>query len=361
MRILIDIGHPGHVHLLKNFYHNQVRNGAKVFVTVKDIPIAKKLMDMYNIEYINLGKKQKSLLKKVFSQFLYNYKIYKLVKKNKIDVGIGTSVSIAHVSLFTKMKSILLDDDDDNIQPLFKYFVHPFYNTILSPDPIKKNSKNNISYAGTHELAYLHPERFIPNVDVIKNIGLSEGDIFFVIRFVALTGHHDIGHEGISLKQKRELINYLKPFGRIFITSEKKIEPEFEQYRIPVSPEEIHSLMYYATMFFGDSQTMTSEAALLGTPALKCNTFAGKLSVPNDLEEKYQLCYAFQPCDFDKFMLKVNELLHAENIKEVWQKRVNKFLSEKIDVTAFMVWFVENYPESHKIMKENPDYQYNFK
>jgi len=36
-------------------------------------------------------------------------------------------------------------------------------------------------------------------------------------------------------------------------------------------------------------------------------------------------------------------------------------LSEKIDVTAFIVWFVENWPESFKIMKENPDYQLNFR
>ena len=35
-------------------------------------------------------------------------------------------------------------------------------------------------------------------------------------------------------------------------------------------------------------------------------------------------------------------------------------LSEKIDVTAFMVWFVENYPESVEIMKKNPDYQLRF-
>jgi len=27
----------------------------------------------------------------------------------------------------------------------------------------------------------------------------------------------------------------------------------------------------------------------------------------------------------------------------------------------FLVWFIENYPESNKIMKENPDYQYNFR
>jgi len=38
---------------------------------------------------------------------------------------------------------------------------------------------------------------------------------------------------------------------------------------------------------------MTSEAAMLGTPSLKLNSFAGKLSVPNELEQKYQLCYSF--------------------------------------------------------------------
>ena len=36
-------------------------------------------------------------------------------------------------------------------------------------------------------------------------------------------------------------------------------------------------------------------------------------------------------------------------------------LADKIDVTAFLVWFVENYPQSFQIMKENPDYQLRFK
>ena len=36
------------------------------------------------------------------------------------------------------------------------------------------------------------------------------------------------------------------------------------------------------------------------------------------------------------------------------------FLKNKIDVTGFLVWFIENYPQSAKIMKENPNYQYNF-
>jgi len=36
-------------------------------------------------------------------------------------------------------------------------------------------------------------------------------------------------------------------------------------------------------------------------------------------------------------------------------------LSEEIDVTAFMVWFFENYPESVQMMSKNPDIQYDFK
>ena len=42
-------------------------------------------------------------------------------------------------------------------------------------------------------------------------------------------------------------------------------------------------------------------------------------------------------------------------------ERVSFQESDEIDVTAFMVWFVENYPKSVQVMKNNPDYQYKFK
>ena len=58
---------------------------------------------------------------------------------------------------------------------------------------------------------------------------------------------------------------------------------------------------------------------------------------------------------------KLKELLNISNIKEAWQIKRQKMLSEKIDVTAFWSWFIENYPKSVTIMKENPDYQYNFR
>ena len=181
------------------------------------------------------------------------------------------------------------------------------------------------------------------------------------MRFVALKGHHDVGQSGLSLDQKRRLIELLKPYGRVIITSERAIESEFEQYRLPVPPEDIHSLMYYSSMFLGDSQTMTSEAAILGVPALKCNTFAGRLSVPNELEQKYGLCYAYLPSEFDKLYEHTKRLLETPNTKQQWQQKRDCFLADKIDVSAFFVWFIENYPESKRILSENPDHQLRFK
>lgn len=362
MRILVDIGHPGHVHLLKQTITHLKKSGHTVFVFVKDIPVAKKLLTAYGIEFIDLGKKKTSILGKLFNQLKYNWMLANFVRKNKIDIGVGSSITIAHISKITKMKSIVLDDDDDDVQPLFVKYGHPFSDVILSPDSIKRKSNKTIYYAGTHELAYLHPNYFMPDEKVIQNIGIAKDENYFVLRFVALQGHHDIGHAGISLEQKRILIETLKPYGRIFITSERPIEAEFEDYRLPVSPENIQSLMYYSSMFIGDSQTMTTEAAILGVPALKVNTFAGKLAVPNELEKKYDLCYAFLPSEFDIFLVKLKELLkNIPAVKTEWKQKSQEFYKNKIDVTAFLIWFIENYPQSTAMMKENPNYQFNFK
>ena len=76
MNILIDIGHPAHVHLLRNTYHQLIQNGHFVWVTVKDIPIAKTLLEKYMMNYINLGEKRDSLLGKALTQLNYNYKIF---------------------------------------------------------------------------------------------------------------------------------------------------------------------------------------------------------------------------------------------------------------------------------------------
>ena len=49
MNILIDIAHPAHVHLIKNTYYELINKGHKVIVTVKDIPSAIQLLNIFEI------------------------------------------------------------------------------------------------------------------------------------------------------------------------------------------------------------------------------------------------------------------------------------------------------------------------
>ena len=76
-------------------------------------------------------------------------------------------------------------------------------------------------------------------------------------------------------------------------------------------------------------------------------------------EKRYNLVFNYR--NSIGVIEKAVELLMESNLKAKWQRKRKHLLSEKIDVTSFLVWFIENYPKSARIMKEDPDYQYRFK
>ena len=362
MRILIDIGHPAHVHFFKNFISAMKKKGHVVYIASKRVQSIIDLLNIYELNYISVGKKPNFLL------FKYIYQLYSIMKllyftvKYKVDIGLGISMTLPIVSKFTKMKCVGFDDDDMIATPIFAKYVG-MSDSILTPDCLsfEERGDNHITYKGFHELAYLHPNRFKPDPAVLKETGIKEGERFYVLRFNEFKAHHDIGAKGLSQEKKRELIQLLKKKGKVFISTEGEIDPEFSEFRLKLSPEKIHSFLYFSYMFIGDSQTMTSEAAVLGTPAIRNNSFVGKISYLEEEEHKYGLTYGFTPDRADEMIRKLDTLSEMPNLKEEWQKRRKRMLADKIDVTAFLVWFVENYPESFNIMKKNPDYQLRFK
>jgi uncharacterized protein len=362
MRILIDIGHPAHVHLFRNFYKDLIAKGHFVIVTVKDIATAKTLLTIYKIPFIEIGTKKDSIAGKFIGQLQFLRQLLSVCKKNNIEFAIGSSITITHVSLFSKVKSFVFDDDDSAVEPLMARFGHPFADYLISPDVLdfERKKLNHITYAGYHELAYLHPNRFTPDPTVLNDVGLKNGEPFFIMRFNAFKAHHDIGIHGISIENKQRLINLLCNKGKVFITTEREIEPEFAAYKLKVSPEKAHSLLYYATMLIGDSQTMTSEAAMLGTPSIRSNSFVGRIAYLEEEEQKYGLTFGFLPAQTEDMFSKIEELLSIPDLKDEWQKRLIKMYKDKIDVTAFFIYLLENYPKSIEVIKSDPDYQYNF-
>ncbi len=111
-KILIDINHPGHVHLFKNFIFEMRSRGHEIFTCVKDVRAVIELMEQFSLDYINLGSKSDFIPGKLLDQVKYLRKIYRLVKRYDIRFGIGSSISIPYVSKLTKLTSFDFDDDD---------------------------------------------------------------------------------------------------------------------------------------------------------------------------------------------------------------------------------------------------------
>ena len=366
MNILIQLSHPAHYHLYKNVAKNLMDDGHKVFILIKTKDILEDLLKQSGLPYYNILQEahRKNKLGILWDMFVRDWRMLRFVRKNKINLLTGSTVEVAQVGWLTRKYRINTGEDDMRIVPLFQKMAGPFIQTILSPvtcDNWKLEPKS-VKYKGYHKLAYLHPNQFIPDNGVVEKYFSTERP-YFILRFAQLKAYHDIEAKarGINTEIAQHLIDLLLPYGDVYITSERELEPQFEKYRLNINPLDIHHVLAFAKLYIGDSQSMSVEAAMLGTPSLRFNDFAGKIGVLEELEHKYELTLGISSSEPQRLYDKVQELLEMPNLREVFQERRQKMLSDKIDVTAFFTWFIENYPESRNIMKENPDYQHRFK
>ena len=346
MRILTDIGHPAHVHLFKNMIWDLEKKGYEIKITARDKDVALVLLDAYELEYENRGKGYGGLFGKVTGLIKINHRLYKIARRFKPDVLIGVhNPYIAQVGKLIRKPSIIFTDSEPVL--IASWLTFPFCDSILVPSCFRKDlGSKSVRYKGYHELAYLHPNHFKPDPAILEELNLSKSDKFVILRFVAWQASHDIGQSGFDLETKQRLVKEIEKHARVFITSERPLPKEFEKYRITIPPHRIHDMLYYAQMLIGDTQTMTTEAGILGTPAIRCNSFVGENDMGNfiELEKKYGLIYSYR--DPNDALNKALELLKNDNLKKEWQKKREKLLNEKIDVTKFMVEFIENYPQS---------------
>jgi predicted glycosyltransferase len=286
-------------------------------------------------------------------------RIFGLTRRKKYDLLIGTDPSLAHIGFIRRIPVITVLEDDFKVVPFLARTTFPFTTTILTPEVcnIGRYTRKKAGYKGYMKLGYLHPSVF--QADHNK-IGFDES--FVIIRLTKHSAHHDFGITGLNISLVRKIITEVLKTGRkILISSEAKIEDTIlKDYSLNVNPSDIHHFLSFADLLISDSQSMSVEAAMLGTPSIRISDFVGRISVLEELEHKYNLTFGIKPDENDKVLTKLTELLNFPDRKNVFQIRRNNMLDDKINVTDFMVWFLESYPQSIKIIKENPDYQNRF-
>jgi uncharacterized protein len=357
MRILIDLGHPAHIHYFRNFIKIMQSKGHEFNIVSRDKEVLQILLLNYNIEFTNRGRGKKTLFGKIFYIFYADFIIYKTAKKFKPDLFLSfASTYLAHVSRLYGKPHIVLDDTEHSKFELMMY--PPFSDVILNPSVFwKKFSQKQLFFESYMELFYLHPKYFTPDISILNSYGISSDQIFFLFRFVSWNASHDIGQKGLSAHSKVKLIKTLKRYGRVLISSERQLPEELKSYHLDIKPEHLHHFLAFATLAISEGSTTASECAVLGTPNIYINTLV--VSNCKEQEEKYGLC--FHLTNENDVLEKVFDLINNKNLYHEFRTRRERLLKDKIDGTAFLTWFIENYPQSEKLLRMNPDYQYNFK
>ncbi|GAA4400208.1 DUF354 domain-containing protein [Nibrella viscosa] len=359
-KILLDIGHPGHVHYFRNAIRMLEQRGHQVTVVARDKEVTFSLLKSYGIPYTSRGTGSKGLLSKLLYTLKGDYHLLQVARTFRPDLFLSFgSPYAAQVSWLMGKPHIAFDDTEH--ARLGQLMYRPFTRTVVTPQAYRQEvGPRQVRFDSFIELCHLAPAYFQPDPGVLTDLGLTPADPFILLRFVSWDANHDVGHQGLTFTQKLQLVDQLKAYGRIFISSEGKLPAELELYRLRLAPEKLHHLLAYASLYIGEGSTTASECALLGVPNILVNSLlapATRPGVHTELE-RYGVQALF--VSFEGVLEKAVALLR-EDARTEWQERRRRLLDEKIDVTAFMVWLVENYPASLHVINENPSYQYRFK
>jgi predicted glycosyltransferase len=346
MRLLIEIGHPAHVHFFRHAINIWKSKGHELLVVSRDKEITNYLLNAYQINSICISKAGHGVVSLFKEMLLRDFRLWQLARRFKPDIM--TSIGGTWISQVSKLirKPAIVFYDTENAT-VSNAITYPLVAALCTPKCYQSETKlgvRHLRYPGYHELAYLHPRRFKPDLKVLSAFRLEVSDRYFIVRFVSWEAGHDIREKGMPLQDKKKLVDMLSDHGKVFISSESVLPPELQRYSSPISPEQIHHVMAHATMVVGESATMASEAAALGVPAIFISdTSRGYIS---EQERNYGLVYRFTNKQTNEAIKKIDDLLSRADLRREWQEKRKKMLDDSIDVTSFIVDFINDYPQS---------------
>ena len=340
---LFELTHPKHYYQFKRVILKLKKTPSNnVIVIARDKDVLLKVLDNENVDYISYGKYGKSILSKFFvlPQLLYTY--YKIISKYKINIIVSkASPYAAIISLFKKINTVITPDSE--IVTLTRRIVAPLASIIITPENYSLDyGTKHKRLPGLFEDSYLHPSIFKADKNIIRKLGFSINKPYYILRFISWDASHDINQFGFSKKQKMELVQYLTRFGDVYISSEGELPRELEKYRMNIPESKIHHILHYATLYIGDSQTMATESALLGTPAIRYNSFVGKNDMSNFilLEKKYKLLQNFN--NFDDAMCSIKKFILNSNNKTEWLHKRDNYYDDVGSINERMFFIINS-------------------
>jgi predicted glycosyltransferase len=248
----------------------------------------------------------------------------------------------AHAGLVSRTPAVLiLDSEPTTLDHLVS---RPFARAILTPHAFRKDlGGKHYQFTGFKETAYLHPAVFEADPSVRSALGVGPKEPYVVARFNAFGSHHDVGHGGLSPDQRREVVAEAAEHATVFVSDEGG---DFQFAEAPARPFDLHPALLHdalaeADLLVADAQTTVTEAALLGTPAVRSNSWVGEDDMGNFRELEAQGLVR-NVAKFGRVLDTVVELLTDPEATARWEQRRSEYMADQVDLTDLIVDVAEN-------------------
>jgi predicted glycosyltransferase len=338
LRILVDILHPAHVHFFRNFSGEMRGRGHEVLFTARSKDHSLDLLDAYGLEYRHLTTQGAGRKRKATELLDHTRKVMNVMREFRPDALTGImGPAIAIGGKLRRVPAVVFYDTEFATQT--NRFVYPLAHSVVTPDCYQGRVRGrHVTYAGYHELAYLHPNRFTPDASRLDAFGVAPDEPYSLVRFVSWQATHDRYERGLTAAQKEQLVAQLGRYGRVLVSSEAPLPEHLKPMELRGPRQDVHHLMAFAQTVVGESATMASEAAVLGVPAVFIAT-TGR-GYTDDEEARYKLVRHLKDDEFDRAVAVIDSTL-GNAPREFGRAARERLLAEKIDVTAWMVEYFE--------------------
>ncbi len=349
-KILIDTGHPAQIHQFRHLAGMLTEAGYTVLFLAREKEIARYLLEAYKIDYILMKKPTGGIVRKLLYLPVAYVQYIKIFRKFRPDLILSRfSLQSSHLAWLLRIPHIAYTDSE--FVRFMDSFTVPFVKSKITSTSYGRDlGRRHYRVNANTELFYLHPNRFKPDYGVLEMLGVKEGEPYAILRFISWKAHHDVGKRGLSHEMKERIVAKIRRKMKVFITSEMPLPPSLQQYSFRIPAEKMHDALALASLYVGEGITMTSEAAVLGTPAININP----LTV-GYVEDEAKAGLVISLRNERDLPEKLDQILDNPRAKEETALLRDEYLSKKCDPARFYFWLITNYPASINELDRNPD------
>ncbi|WP_254861852.1 hypothetical protein [Halovivax gelatinilyticus] len=343
MRYLVYTNTPAHVHLYRNAVARLEAAGHDVLVLGRDYGCTVALLEWYDLPHEVYGYCDTSKWS-LFARLPSHYtRAIRTARNFDPDLIFGMGGYAAHTGALLRTPVALLIDSE--VTGLDHAVSTPFARAVLTPDTFQTRlCDDHFVFPGLKECAYLHPKEFAyqstrdGGPSIRDRLGLAADEPFVIVRLNAFGSHHDVGKGGFTPARRRRLIDRLAQHATVLVSDEGG---DMTYDGVPARPFSVHPALLHdalaeASLLVADTQTMVTEAALLGTPAVRSNSFVGDEDMGN-FRALSRHGLIFNEAEFDAAIERAETLLCADGIDAEWRRRRDAYLADRCNLTDVIV------------------------